>query len=221
MTYTFDNYTNTAVQATLAAPKNLIFQLGSTIGTEAMLGLGAKIANTNTNPLYPGTTMLKDPGAKPSVTLGVPYTTDSGNDSINVVADGINDGVWGYNNLQWYGLTYYHKFNPHLVREWLKLIAAGKNPARVEEAARDAQIEKDAKTLTERTYTVDECRQLLRTLRIEHGIRKLCERHLRELLTRSLGFAPARLLRLGELAALDASPNDFDDGNSHENEQEL
>ncbi|MGY3239820.1 MULTISPECIES: outer membrane beta-barrel protein [unclassified Bradyrhizobium] len=112
MTYTFDNYTNTGVQATLAATKNLIFQLGSTIGTEAMpWQWGAKIANTNPNPLYPGTTMLKDPGAKPSVTLGVRYTTDSGNDSINVVADGINDGVWGYNNLQWYGLTYYHKFN--------------------------------------------------------------------------------------------------------------
>jgi len=25
--------------------------------------------------------------------------------------DGINSGAWGYNNLQWYGFTYYHKFN--------------------------------------------------------------------------------------------------------------
>ena len=28
-----------------------------------------------------------------------------------VVADAINSGVWGYNNLQWWGVTYYHKFN--------------------------------------------------------------------------------------------------------------
>jgi hypothetical protein len=41
----------------------------------------------------------------------VRYTTDSGNDSVYVVADAINGGQWGYNNLQWYGLTAYHKFN--------------------------------------------------------------------------------------------------------------
>ena len=28
-----------------------------------------------------------------------------------MVADAINGGQWGYNNLQWYGVTYYHKFN--------------------------------------------------------------------------------------------------------------
>ncbi len=28
-----------------------------------------------------------------------------------MVANGINGGQWGYNNLQWYGVTYYHKFN--------------------------------------------------------------------------------------------------------------
>lgn len=27
--------------------------------------------------------------------------------------NGINSGAWGYNNLQWYGFTYYHKFNDH------------------------------------------------------------------------------------------------------------
>jgi hypothetical protein len=47
----------------------------------------------------------------PSVTAGVRYQTDSGNDNIYVVADAINGGQWGYNNLQWYGVTYYHKFN--------------------------------------------------------------------------------------------------------------
>ena len=36
MTYTYDNYTNTGVNATLAATKNWILQLGVTVGTEAM-----------------------------------------------------------------------------------------------------------------------------------------------------------------------------------------
>jgi Putative beta-barrel porin-2, OmpL-like. bbp2 len=112
MTYTFDNYTNTGIQATLAATKNWIFQAGLTVGTEAMpWHAGATIPNPFPNPLYPGATMLKDPGATPSVTLGVRWTSDSGNDDINLVADGINGGQWGYNNLQWFGGTYYHKFN--------------------------------------------------------------------------------------------------------------
>jgi hypothetical protein len=112
MTYTFDNYTNTGIELTLAATKNWTIQAGITVGTEAMpWHVGATIANPFPNPLFPGTTMKQDPGAQPSGTFGVRYTTDSGNDDINFVADGINNGTWGYNNLQWYGMTYYHKFN--------------------------------------------------------------------------------------------------------------
>src|SRR5450631_2388496 len=112
MTYTFDNYTNTGVQATLAANKNWIFQAGVIAGTEAMpWHVGATIPNPFPNPLYPGATMKKDPGAVPSITLGVRWTSDDGKDDINLVMDGINGGQWGYNNLQWYGGTYYHKFN--------------------------------------------------------------------------------------------------------------
>src|ERR1700738_13575 len=112
MTYTFDNYTNTGVQGTLAVTKNWMLQLGVNVGTESMpWHVGARIANPFPNQLYPGTTMLTDPGAVPSVTGGVRWTSDSGNDNVYVVADGINRGQWGYNNAQWYGLTYYHKFN--------------------------------------------------------------------------------------------------------------
>jgi hypothetical protein len=117
MTYTWDNYTNTGVEATLALTKNWILQFGSTIGTEAPpWHWGQTIPNTfvmagNTDPLYPGTTMLKDPGAIPSFTFGVRWTSSDGKDDLNVVADGINGGQWGYNNLQWYGLTYYHKLD--------------------------------------------------------------------------------------------------------------
>jgi hypothetical protein len=112
MTYTFDNYTNTGIQATLALTKNWIIQTGITVGTEAMpWHVGQTIANPDPNPLFPGTTMPKDPGATPSGTLGVRWTSDSGNDDINIVADAWNGGQWGYNNLQWIGGTYYHKFN--------------------------------------------------------------------------------------------------------------
>jgi Putative beta-barrel porin-2, OmpL-like. bbp2 len=37
--------------------------------------------------------------------------TDSGNDNVYFCADAINSGTYGYNNLQWYGMTFYHKFN--------------------------------------------------------------------------------------------------------------
>jgi hypothetical protein len=112
MTYTFDNYTNTGVQFTLAATKNWMVQAGLTAGTEALpWHVGASIANPFPNPLYSGNTMPKDPGAQPSGTFGIRYTSDSGNDDINIVANAINSGNWGYNNLQWYGVTYYHKFN--------------------------------------------------------------------------------------------------------------
>jgi hypothetical protein len=124
MTYTFDNYTNTGIQTTLAVTKNWFFQLGVAIGTDtAPWHMGQRIPNPFPNAVYPDTTMLKDPGAIPSVTVGVRWTSDSGNDSVYVVADAINSGVWGYNNLQWFGLTWYHKFNEqwHLSFETYRL----------------------------------------------------------------------------------------------------
>ena len=40
----------------------------------------------------------------------VRYQTDTAYDDVYVCADAINSGTWGYNNLQWYGMTWYHKF---------------------------------------------------------------------------------------------------------------
>src|SRR5260370_41385115 len=112
MMYRFDNYPNTGIQAPPAATKNWMFQWGVSVGSDTMpWNYKATIANPFPNPLFPGTTMPKDPGAVPSVTAGVRWTSDSGNDSIYVVGDAINSGTWGYNNLQWYGVTAYHKFN--------------------------------------------------------------------------------------------------------------
>jgi hypothetical protein len=112
MTYSFDNYTNEGVLASLAATKNLILQLGVSMGTEATLGhYQQRVHNPDPNPLFPGNTFLKDPGAKPSLAACIRYTWNDGNDTLYPCVDGINNGTWGYNNLQWYGLTFYHKFN--------------------------------------------------------------------------------------------------------------
>ena len=49
----------------------------------------------------------------PSGTFGVRWTSDDGRDDLNFVMDAWNGGQWGYNNLQWIGLTYYHKLNDY------------------------------------------------------------------------------------------------------------
>jgi hypothetical protein len=113
MTYSFDNYTNEGIQATLAVDKQLMLQFGVSVGTEAAFWhLNVKEPNLLPgNPLYGGTNFKKDPGAQPSFTACLRYTWNDGNDNIYPCADAINDGAWGYNNIQWYGTTYYHKFN--------------------------------------------------------------------------------------------------------------
>lgn len=112
MSYSFDNYTNEGIVSTLALTKNFIVQLGIVMGTDtAFWNAGKRVNNPNPNPLYPGSTFLKDPGAKPSAVACLRYTWNNGNDTFYPCMDGINNGVWGYNNLQWYGFTYYHKFN--------------------------------------------------------------------------------------------------------------
>ena len=112
MTYTFDNYTNTGIQTSLALNKNWMVQLGFSVGSDTLpWHAGAKIPNPFPNPLYPGLTMPKDPGAVPSITAGVRWNSNDGKDNIYIVGDALNGGQWGYNNLQWIGMTYYHKFN--------------------------------------------------------------------------------------------------------------
>ena len=115
LTYTYDNYTNTGIQGTLAVTKDLIVQLGISDGTETPLWhAGAMIPNqVPNNALYAGTQFKKDPGNQPTFTGCVRYSFNGGNDNIQPCVNGINRGNWGYNNLQWYGATYYHKFNDH------------------------------------------------------------------------------------------------------------
>jgi len=127
LTYTWDNYTNSGIEFTQAITKNWILQVGTTIGTEALpWQWGARVPNyyvqsgsnaaglgPGVDPLYSGPSMLKDPGAIPSITAGFRWTSDDGRDDFNFVMDAWNSGEWGYNNLQWIGFTYYHKFNDY------------------------------------------------------------------------------------------------------------
>jgi hypothetical protein len=114
LTYGYDNYTNTGVQTTLALSKGLFLQLGVSVGSDtAAWNLGKKIVNPDPNPLYPNPTFKKDPGAQATFTACVRVEWNGGKDNFYPCADAINNGQWGYNNLQWYGFTYYHKFNEH------------------------------------------------------------------------------------------------------------
>ncbi|MGD0107326.1 MAG: outer membrane beta-barrel protein [Rhodopila sp.] len=115
LTYAFDNYTNEGIQASLAVTPNIILQFGISDGTEAAVtNVGNTILNPAPSPLYPGTRFKKDPGAHiPTFTACARFDWNGGNDNLQPCMNGINGGQWGYNNLQWYGVTYYHKFNDH------------------------------------------------------------------------------------------------------------
>jgi hypothetical protein len=101
MTYTFDNYTNTGLMTTTQLNRNWILQLGVTAGTDSMPWNGRN-----------------DPGVQPSFTGCLRWNSNSSNDSVYGCANGINNGTWGYNNLQQFVMTYYHKFNERLHVSW-------------------------------------------------------------------------------------------------------
>jgi Putative beta-barrel porin-2, OmpL-like. bbp2 len=91
-------------------------QIGVDDGTETPLWhIGQKIPNLLPgNAIYPATTFAKDPGNQPSFAACIRYTWNDGWDTFYPCVDGINNGQWGYNNVQWHGFTYYHRFN----KEW-------------------------------------------------------------------------------------------------------
>jgi hypothetical protein len=91
MTYAYDNYTNTGIIGSLQVTKNWLFQAGITVGTDTVNG--------------------NDPGMQPSLTACARWNSDDSWHNVYVCANGINDGEWGYNNLQWYGFTTYHKLS--------------------------------------------------------------------------------------------------------------
>ncbi|MGP0089657.1 MAG: outer membrane beta-barrel protein [Xanthobacteraceae bacterium] len=126
LTYGWDNYTNTGIQVTQALNKNLFVQVGLTVGTEAMpwhWGQTTPNLAFPNNPLFPNSSYPLDPGSVPSLTACLRYQTNSGNDNLYVCEDALNNGLQGYNNLQWTGFTYYHRFNEqwHISSEFYTL----------------------------------------------------------------------------------------------------
>jgi hypothetical protein len=118
LSYAYDNYTNEGVIASLAVTPHVILQFGINVGTEAAVStVGQTILNPAPGPqnmLNPQSRLLKNPGAQlPSFTACARFDWNHGNDAFMPCANGINNGEWGYNNLQWYGATYYHKFDDH------------------------------------------------------------------------------------------------------------
>ena len=112
MTYSWDNYTNEGLAATLAVNKNLLLQVSISCGTEATCwNMWKQENNPNPNPLFPNSTFPVDPGDKPSIAVCARMTWNDGHDNFYPCMDSWNSGDWGYNNLQWAGFTYYHKFN--------------------------------------------------------------------------------------------------------------
>lgn len=124
MISTFDNVTNEGLVGTLALSKQFILQLGMVEGTDtAFWNTGKRVNNPAPNPLYPDTTFLKDPGARPSAVACVRYTWNQGKNTLYPCMNGINNGVWGFDNLQWFGFTFYHIFNDdwHLSSEFYSI----------------------------------------------------------------------------------------------------
>ena len=88
--YAIDPFTDTGLMATVKLNDRWLVQAGISAGHD----------------VAPWTS-----DAKPSGTACVSYTTASVNDNFYVCGNGINNGMYAYNNLQQYDATWYHKFS--------------------------------------------------------------------------------------------------------------
>ena len=88
--YSVDPFTDTGALATIKLSDQWLIQLGVTVSHD----------------VAPWTA-----DAKPSADVCVSYTTHSVNDNFYLCANGINDGVYAFNNTQQYDATWYHRFS--------------------------------------------------------------------------------------------------------------
>jgi hypothetical protein len=88
--YAVDPFTDTGVLATIKLNDRYLIQLGVTASHD----------------VAPWT-----PDAKPSADVCFSYTTRSVNDNVYLCANGINDGLYAFNNTQQYDATWYHRFS--------------------------------------------------------------------------------------------------------------
>jgi hypothetical protein len=89
LTYTYDCYTQTGINATIKWSDHWTTQMGLSGGCEA-------------SPW--------SPYAKLTGNFCIGYTWSNGGDNIYTCANSINDGKYSYNNLSAYYITWYHKF---------------------------------------------------------------------------------------------------------------
>jgi hypothetical protein len=97
MTYAYDNYTNTGMMATLMLSRNWEVQFGISAGTDTAI--------------WNNTGNVKDRGTQPTYTACLRWTADDSRNNSYTCANQINNGIWGYNNLNTYTTSWYHTFN--------------------------------------------------------------------------------------------------------------
>jgi hypothetical protein len=90
LTYTYDCYTQTGVNATIKLSNHWTVQMGVSPGCD---------------------TAMWKPDAKLTFNACGGYTWRAGQDNVYICANSLNDGKYAYNNLAAYYLTWYHKFN--------------------------------------------------------------------------------------------------------------
>lgn len=90
LVYTAEPVTDTGAIATLKLDKQWIVQLGISAGHDVAPWSGDH---------------------KPSLIACLDYSSGTNHDSFYACANGINDGTYGYDNLQQYDLVWMHKFN--------------------------------------------------------------------------------------------------------------
>jgi len=90
MLYSIDPFTDTGIIGTLKLNDRWLIQLGLTASHDVAPWSHA---------------------ARPAATACVSYTFNSANDNTYTCINGINTGTYGYNNLQMFDNTWYHKFN--------------------------------------------------------------------------------------------------------------
>ena len=89
--YSYDAYTQLGVMATLKLDDHWLFQAGISSGNDIAF-------------------WVQNEGAQPTATLCASYTWTEGKDNVYVCANSINNGQYGYNNMQAYYATWYHQF---------------------------------------------------------------------------------------------------------------
>jgi hypothetical protein len=89
--YTYDAYTQLGVMVTLKVNDAWMFQLGISSGNDIAF-------------------WVKGEGAQPTLTACGSYTWTEGRDNVYLCANSVNNAQYGYNNVQAYYATWYHKF---------------------------------------------------------------------------------------------------------------